>query len=205
MVFQVGNSFEDRMKSFRRKCLSRVAGYSLVEMMMTLAIGLILASIALPTMIGAIQSYRLNSAAQQVANLIELTRYTAIRRNSLMSLQMKVANGSTVFYVDLNGNGSLDPIEPMVLLPSDMQLANHQPLTPGAASTGLAPTQDFTSQITFDYRGTVNFSGGGAIAAYFLALGYVNQAQYGCRAITLTPMGQSKMWKAPASGSWTGM
>src|ERR1700720_4165939 len=119
MVFQVGNSFEDRMKSFRRKCLSRVAGYSLVEMMMTLAIGLILASIALPTMIGAIQSYRLNSVAQQVANLIELTRYTAIRRNSLMTLQMTVANGNTVFYVDLNGNGSPDPIEPMVMLPSD--------------------------------------------------------------------------------------
>jgi type IV fimbrial biogenesis protein FimT len=193
------------MKSPRRKCLSRVAGYSMVEMMMTLAIGLVLASIALPTMVGAIQSYRLNSAAQQVANLIELTRYSAIRRNSLMSLQMTVKNGSTVFYVDLNGNGSPDPIEPMVMLPSDMQLANHQPLTPAATSTGLAPTQDFTSQITFDYRGTVNFSGGGAVAAYFLALGYVNQAQYGCRAITVTPMGQSKVWKAPASGSWIGM
>lgn len=193
------------MKSSRRKCLSRVAGYSLVEMMMTLAIGLVLVSVALPTMVGAIQSYRLNSAAQQVANLIELTRYTAIRRNSVMFLQMTVKNGNTIFYVDLNGNTTLDPNEPMVMLPTDMQLANHQSLTPGPASTGLAPTQDFTSQMTFDYRGTVNFSGGGATAAYFLALGYVSQAQYGCRAITVTPMGQTKVWKAPASGAWTGM
>jgi Tfp pilus assembly protein FimT len=174
-------------------------------MMMTLAIGLILASVAMPMMIGAIQSYRLNSAAQQVANLVELTRYTAIRRNSLMSLKMTTKNGSTIFYIDLNGNGALDANEAMVFLPTDMQFANGQPLTPAAASTGLTPTQDFTSQITFDYRGTVNFSGGGPTAAYFLALGYVSQAQYGCRAITITPMGQSKLWKAPASGNWTGM
>ena len=205
MVFRVGNSFGDRMKSSRHKCLSQAAGYSLVEMMMTLAIGLVLVSVALPTMIGAIQSYRLNSVAQQVANLIELTRYTAIRRNSLMSVKMTVKNGRTFFYIDLNGNGTPDAIELMVMLPADMQLANHQSLTPGPASTGLAPTQDFTSQMTFDYRGTVNFSGGGPIAAYFLALGYVSQAQYGCRAITVTPMGQSKLWKAPASGTWTGM
>ena len=53
-------------------------GYSLVEMVMTLAIGLILVSVALPILVGAIQSYRLNSIAQQTADLIELTRYTAI-------------------------------------------------------------------------------------------------------------------------------
>jgi prepilin-type N-terminal cleavage/methylation domain-containing protein len=64
------------MKS-RRKCRYGVAGYSLVEMMMTLAIGLIMVAVALPTMVGAIQSYRLNSASQQLASLIELTRYTA--------------------------------------------------------------------------------------------------------------------------------
>ncbi len=182
------------MNSLRRKCSPKVAGYSLIEMMVTLAVGLILVSVALPTMIGAIQSYRLNSTSQQIANLIDLTRYTAIRRNAVMSMQMVVSNGSTIFYVDTNGNGLLDPSEPMVILPSDMQLANNQPLTPGPASTGLAPTQNFTSQINFDYRG-----------AYFLAVGYTSQAQYGCRAITVTPMGQTKAWKTVGSSAWTGM
>jgi len=193
------------MNSFRRKCSPKIAGYSLIEMMVTLAVGLILVSVALPTMIGAIQSYRLNSTSQQIANLIELTRYTAIRRNAVMTMQMVVNNGSTIFYVDTNGNGSLDPTEPMVILPSDMQLANSQPLTPGPASTGLANTQNFTSQINFDYRGTVNFPVGSSTAAYFLAVGYTNQAQYGCRAITVTPMGQTKAWKTVGSSAWTGM
>ena len=193
------------MNSLRRKCPRKITGYSLVEMMVTLAVGLILVSVALPTMIGAIQSYRLNSTSQQIANLIELTRYTAIRRNAVMSMQMTVSNGSTIFYVDLNGNGSLDPTEAMVILPSDMQLANNQPLTPGPASTGLAPTQNFISQINFDYRGTVNFPPGSQTAAYFLAIGFTNQAQYGSRAITVTPMGQTKAWKTVGSSAWTGM
>jgi prepilin-type N-terminal cleavage/methylation domain-containing protein len=193
------------MKLLGRERPKQFAGYSLVEMMMTLAVGLILVSVALPAMIGAIQGYRLNSSAQQVASLLELTRYTAIRRNSLMTVRTAPQNGNTIFYIDLKGNSVLDPIDPMVVLPADMQLANNQPLTPNAASTGLTPTQDFVAQMTFDYRGTVNFQPGGRVAAYFLALGYINQAQYGCRAITVTPMGQTKMWKAPASGTWTGM
>jgi type II secretory pathway pseudopilin PulG len=173
-------------------------------MMVTLAIGLILVAVALPTMVGAIQAYRLNSSSQQVANLIELTRYTAIRRNSVITLKKVPNSNPVVLYIDMNGNAQLDANEPLVMLPNDMQIANGQPLTPDPASIGL-PTQDFAGQITFDYRGTLNFVGGLAPNAYFLALGYNTQAQYGCRAVTVTPMGQTKMWKAPAGGTWTGM
>src|ERR1700682_4555052 len=180
-------------------------GYSLVEMVMTLAIGLILVSVALPILVGAIQSYRLNSIAQQTADLIELTRYTAISRNATVSLHKAIQNGNTVFYIDLNGNGALDAAEPLIVVPSDMQLANGQALTPGPAGTGLGNAQDFTDTITFDYRGTVSYPAGGAITPYFLALGYVTQTQYGCRAVTVTAMGQTKTWKAPAGGAWVSM
>lgn len=189
----------------RRAFRSKELGFTLVEMVVTLAVGLILVSMALPVMIGAIQGYRLNSVAQQTANLIELTRYAAIRRNTIVSLHKTVQNGNTIFFVDLDGDGALDADEPMVMLPNDMQIANGQSLTPGPASTGLNNTQDFVDTITFDYRGTVNFPVGGATGAYFLALGYTNQTQYGCRAITVVPMGQTKLWKAPAGGPWTGM
>ena len=191
------------MKLSRHKCLSETAGYSLVEMMMTLAIGLILVSVALPTMIGAIQGYRLNSVSQQVASLVELTRYTAIRRNSVV--RARTTPDNTVFFIDLNGNGTLDSGEPMVMLPSDMQLANGQCPKPDPKTPGLASTVDFAGQITFDYRGTLNFPPGGQLVTYFLALGYTNQAQYGCRAITVTPMGQTKLWKAPDHSTWIGM
>ena len=190
------------MESFRRKCPTRIAGYSLVEMMMTLAIGLVLVSIALPTMIGAIQGYRLNSAAQQIGTLIELTRYTAIRRNTVITLQMKPFRGSTVFFIDLVGDGQPTASDPMVALPNDMQLAPGN--APDSSSTNVGTTQDFAGQITFDYRGTVAFPVG-PLTPYFLTLGYVNQAQYGSRAITVMPMGQTKLWRALDGSTWTAM
>ena len=198
------------MKSSRHKHVSRVTGYSLVEMMMTLAIGLVLVSVALPTMIGAIQGYRLNSVAQQVANLAEMTRYSAIRRNSVISLrqvpQNASPNGNTILFVDLDGDGNLGATEPLVILPNDMQLAaNGQCPKPDPNIPGLASAVTFAGQITFDYRGTVYFPPGGQLVPYFLALGYTNQSQYGCRAITVSPMGQTKTWKALAGGTWTGM
>jgi prepilin-type N-terminal cleavage/methylation domain-containing protein len=189
------------MKSSRRKCLPKVAGYSLVEMMVTLAIGLIMVSIALPAMIGAIQGYRLNSIAQQTADLIDLTRYAAIRRNTVMSFRVDPKSGNTTFFLDLDGNGKLDTNEPLVMLPTDMRIDSG---TVDPACPALKDTQNFTSQIIFDSRGTLNFIGGAAPAKYLLALGYTNQPRYGCRAITVSPMGQTKILKAP-EGVWIGM
>jgi len=173
-------------------------------MMMTLAIGLILLSVAMPMMIGAIQSYRLNSAAQQVANLIDLTRYTAIRNNKVTSLQSTVQNGTNILYIDLNGDGQMQANEPRVMLPSDIVFANGDSLIPARASTGLANMQDFSNQIAFDSRGVLNFAGGGiAPVPYFLALGFSTRVDSGYRAITVTPMGQTKMWRGPANGRWS--
>src|SRR5258708_10690906 len=104
------------MKSRRGAIGCGQLGYSLIEMVMTLAVGLILASVALPTMISAIQSYRLNSVSQQVASLIELTRYTAIRRNSV--IRARTTPDATVFFIDANRNGTLGQAAPMLLLPS---------------------------------------------------------------------------------------
>jgi prepilin-type N-terminal cleavage/methylation domain-containing protein len=184
---------------------SAEAGFTLIEMLATLVIALVLMALALPVVVGAIQNYRLNSVVQQTASLIDLARYSAIRRNMLVSLLQTTQNGNTVLYVDLNGNATLDPNEPLVMIPSDMQIANGQALTPAATSTGYSATINFSGTITFDYRGVVNYSNGNTPVPYFLALGYTTQTQYGTRAVTLTPMGQTKMWTAPAGGAWSGM
>jgi prepilin-type N-terminal cleavage/methylation domain-containing protein len=190
------------MKSRRGAIRRGQLGYSLIEMVMTLAVGLILVSVALPVLVGAIQSYRLNSIAQQTADLVALARYTAIRRNSVVSVLLTPDN--TTLFVDVNGNGKLDTRDPMVMLPSDMQIVNSG--APSAVpSTGLKNPQNFAGTITFDYRGTVNFPSAGTIAPYFLVLAYTNPDQYGFRAISVIPMGQTKIWTAPKGGPWTGM
>jgi len=186
----------------KRKCVPKVAGYSLVEMMMTLAIALILLSVAMPMMVGAIQGYRLNSAAQQVANFVELARYTAIRNNKTVIVQSGVIAGRVTLYVDLNGNNQVDATEPRIILPGDIVIANGDALAPARNTIGLPNIQDFTTQITFDSRGVLNFAGGIAPSSYLLALGFSTQVSSGYRAVTVSPMGQTKMWKGPASGAW---
>jgi prepilin-type N-terminal cleavage/methylation domain-containing protein len=190
----------------RRTSRSVHQGFSLFEMMVTLAVGLVMASVALPFIVGAVQRYRLNSVAQQTAILIDLTRYSAIRLNKIVSLKSVVQNGNTILYVDMNNNG-LDAKDPMVVLPSDMQIANSDALTPPSTSMGLGTTISFTNSISFDYRGVplIYPPGSPVNQAYFLAIGYTSQAQYGTRAVTVTPMGQTKIWIAPTSGTWSGM
>ena len=180
---------------------SQQTGFSLIETVAALTIGLILAAIAIPHIINGLQGYRLNSAAQQTANLLELTRYTAIRRNASVSLRSTTQGTNTVLYADLNNDSTLAVTDPQVLLPSDLQIANGQPQIPSAATTGLANPQDFTvvQQVIFDYRGTVNTTG-----AIFLAIAHRDQARYGARAVTVTQMGQSKIWTA-VGNSWKGM
>jgi len=183
----------------------RHKGFSLFEMMVTVAVGLVLASVALPFVVATVQRYRLNSVAQQTASLIDLARYSAIRLNKVISLQKTAQNGNTVLYVDMNGNSALDTSDPMIVFPSDMQIANSDSLTPGSSSMGLGTTISFASSISFDFRGVLSFPPGVTPGAYFLAIGYTSQAQYGTRAVTVTPMGQTKAWIAPPSGTWSGM
>jgi prepilin-type N-terminal cleavage/methylation domain-containing protein len=187
---------------------SRRTGFSLFELLTSVSIILILGAIAIPTLTTTITTYRLGSTTEQLANLMELARFSAINHNTTVNVLTTFQGNNTVFFVDLSAdkNGTLQPGDPQVVLPSDMLIANGQSGVPAASTTGLPSTQDFTSQIMFDYRGTVTTSGGGlASSACYLAIGMVSQPQYGFRAVTVSPMGQTKTWSAGANGQWKAM
>src|SRR5207245_10204051 len=56
----------------------RRAGFSLIELTMTLAVGIILAALAVPAVRTAIQHFRVRSAASSITGAIQSTRYRAI-------------------------------------------------------------------------------------------------------------------------------
>ncbi len=185
------------MKKLRRR---QAAGFSLVEMVVVVLIVLTVSAISIPSVLRSMRTYRLSSTAREVANILQRTRYEAIRRNTIVNCRTQPRGNTTAVWIDLNDNIAIDPTEPMILLPQEIQLLGAG-MAPGPASMGFTNAQPPTGAIAFDSRGTVNY-GTGAPVVYVVYLGYPQGPDYGYRAVTLTPMGQTKVWSASAGGTW---
>lgn len=180
-------------------------GFSLVELVMSLAILMILSAIAIPTLTRAYRSYVLGDATTRLAGIVKLTRFEAIRRNRPIAMRVR-QNGSTwIAWTDSNNNGDPDSVEPQVLLtglagviPAPSSPSN----APIVAAIGSSPTVLSASNtlVTYDTRGAVNF-GGGAPAVYAYYLGNPNIPDFGARAVILLPSGIVQVWSS-ASGTW---
>ncbi len=71
------------MKSQKRKSRkwNGAEGFSLTELVVTMAVALVLIGIGMPSFLRAYHSYQLTNAASQLADILRLTRYEAIQRN----------------------------------------------------------------------------------------------------------------------------
>jgi prepilin-type N-terminal cleavage/methylation domain-containing protein len=186
------------------------SGFTLTELVIALAVILILSAITLPIFSNALSSYRLTSTTGNLAGLIERDRFTAIQRNNLITLRQDNATGQLTFYLDTNSDGAMDVGDPRFLIPNGMQIMTPGGGVPGPSASGFpfptaVPLSSVTGTVTFDARGTVNY-GAGAPTVYMIVLGSPNQSVAGYRAITITPMGQTKTWTWSAQqsggGSW---
>jgi prepilin-type N-terminal cleavage/methylation domain-containing protein len=191
------------MKSHRR------TGFSLIELVIVLAVVLTLVASALPAFLNSLNSYRLSNATQGLASLIDLNRFVAVQSNNSATLRQITQSGNAFLYIDKNNNSQMDASEQRLLLPSDMLILQPGSAVPGPAATGFQyPTATVfasaTSTLTFDARGTVN-SCAGAAAVCMIIVGAPFSPQLGYRAITINPMGQIKTWTWSAKtngGTW---
>jgi type IV fimbrial biogenesis protein FimT len=94
----------------------RGSGFSLVELMVTVAVAAILLAIAFPSFTSLINSNRLTGQANDLVGALQLARMDAIRYNR-RSVLCKTTDGTTcsavagtwtrwLSYVDTNGNGA---------------------------------------------------------------------------------------------------
>jgi Tfp pilus assembly protein FimT len=84
----------------------REAGLSVMEVMViVLVIGIIVA-IAVPGLMSAQRAYRLSSAAQAVAQNLQLCRQTAVSTNLPTSIQFQTSGQVAVAVIDSNNNGT---------------------------------------------------------------------------------------------------
>jgi type IV fimbrial biogenesis protein FimT len=184
-------------------------GFSLVELVVSVAVLLVLAAVAMPALTRAFAAYQLNDAAARLAGILKFTRYEAIRLNKLVDCEVQQSAGNWVVYADVNRNHQLDTGETAdaitgqnTLLPAGGAIPGPGPIATALGSSGLTLTSISGSNavITFDARGSVTT--GSSAVVYVLYLGNAVGSDAGYRAIVLLPSGMVHVWTAPAGGVW---
>ena len=72
--------------------MNRNAGFTITELMVTIAVIAILASLAIPNFIGWLPNYRLQSGAEEIQSVLQLARVKAIEENAIATVSFDTAN-----------------------------------------------------------------------------------------------------------------
>lgn len=196
------------------------SGFSLLEMLVVVAILITVMAIAAPSLLRAINSYRLESSARGVSSLIQRTRYEAMRRNRTTCTGFVDLGGEGRYVMDVTGKTpdpctetppTLDDGEPAVGTPSNVMwyLKSAPQLPPSFkglpagydAATMVVPT-DY--RIIFSPRGTAMVDSGAGnfiIATRIQAICLLGRRDSDLPdvddavLITVTPVGNVKLFK----------
>jgi len=195
----------------RRVAKRKMEGFSLVELVVALAVAMILLAVGMPAFMRAYHLYQLNTAAREMADILRLARGEAIRLNRPVNCVIW-ATGSTPattqVWVDSNQNGILDPTEKAIVLGSGGNLVDaataNVPNTSGLLAEAIhsganqAPSP-ISSTVTFDARGATT-NPLLKVNVFYLSSAAAPQAGY--RAVLLMPAGGIQIWTSDQTGNW---
>jgi len=182
-------------------------GFSLVELVLSLAVLLIITTLAVPVVVRSLQSYQLNATASQLAGMLKYAKFDAIRQNTKVSCQIQQSGTMWLVWVDSNGNSQPDGGEPQMFIGGSFTLVSGgvpstTPITttlgPGFSSYAWVVLSGSNNSITYDQRGVID----GGSAVYALYLGNPNDPSSGYRAIITMPSGAVQVWAAASNGNW---
>jgi prepilin-type N-terminal cleavage/methylation domain-containing protein len=186
-------------------------GFSLLEMVVVVAIVLIMAGIGAPVLMNTIGNIKLHYAATDFSGLLQKARMEAVRKNSFYPvLPTTVGPGDNGYFADIKPrNGSYDAGEPVIVLG---RVTVH-----AGTGTGAPQESSFTSSFSFSQNSS-------STTATFNARGipctYTSVSQTTCPeapgtgffyflssprgtwvAIVITPSGRVQVWAYDNSGS----
>jgi type II secretory pathway pseudopilin PulG len=183
---------------------SRIGGFSMVELAVSLTVLLILTAIAIPTLMRSFRTYQLNDAAARLSDMLKFTRFEAVRRNTQVNFLMQASGTDWLVGADSNNNGTIDATEKqqlisgiVTLLPAGAPPSSSSILAKLGSTGSLTTVSGTAGTITFDSRGALS-----PLAADIFYLGSATNPEFGYRAVILLPSGATQIWSAPNGGTW---
>lgn len=189
---------------------SAIAGFSIVELVVSLSVMLILTAIAIPTLVRSFRTYQLNDAATRLSAMLKFTRFEAVRRNTQINFLMQASGTGYLVGTDSNNDGTLQATEKQELIAGFATLLSSGVAPPPTAITTalggatLTPKSGSNGTITFDARGAIRTAIGGGVSGntYVFYIGSLTDPEFGFRAVILLPSGSTQIWSAPNGGAW---
>lgn len=141
----------------RQMLARRLSGFSLVELMVTLAIVAILVAIAFPSFEGSMRNNRVTTATNEMIASLSLARMEALR-NPEGAVICASGDGSScgsnwndgwMVFIDVNGDGNPGGVNDRVLR---FVQAKNRVVVASASAGGTT----FANRIIYDHRGRVN-------------------------------------------------
>ena len=189
------------------------AGFSLLEVMLVVAIGLIVTAVGVPRMNNAIANMRLRSSMTTVSGLLQNARMIAVKKNKTMTA--KNFNRSTlpyslVYYVkDATDSGAIGTSDIQVEMEAPITPCNTPGTSPCDVPSGIAaPPVILNSKLgvlTTPQTGNPSFNSRGLPCDYSIVpcanrafIKYFKDNRIGgsggWAAISVTPAGRIKRW-----------
>ena len=181
------------------------SGFSLLEMMIVLAIIVIVGGFAMPMLMTQVYLTRIRYSATGVSGLLQLARMEAVRKNSFYSLNYVAGTPAMVRVVDKNA-AVVTTIPPVVLGQSVTSFFGSGSGAPG--ETAFFTTLSFTvatassGSPSFNSRGLPCIASGGTTCLRTLNQGFVfflsgtnsSGGAVGWSALTVTPSGRCQVF-----------
>jgi prepilin-type N-terminal cleavage/methylation domain-containing protein len=188
-------------------------GFTLVEMMIALAVIMILGAITAPTLFNTISDISLRYSLSNFAGLLQSARIQAVRKNTFYSAdQITLASGDQGYYVDIAKSGVYAAGDPV--MPLGRALTVHQGIGSGAPGEGAFigglnfVVNPGASPPNFNARGLPCLVAGNACPqtpgqgfVVFLSRSTVTgNVRWG--AVAVNPSGRVQVWTSDSTGNW---
>ena len=178
----------------------RTSGFSLVEVVATLAAALVIAAITIPSLTKASHTYRLTTLAREIEGQLQNTRFTAINRNKPASLLF--SGGGDWYFLDSDGNGTVTNAEIPMWVPQRGFTLNCAPPSPAMSSSVLGTSADPVMLpnrgVAFTPRGIVVQVNSGQIPTSsrlpVSGVIYISDPYGNYAAVTISPAGRVRSW-----------